>query len=45
VSSVQAQRRPKEGDMLEAENDMKYGQGEEEVLRARKRKEFQIREG
>jgi hypothetical protein len=44
VSSVQAQRRLKEGDMLEAENDMKYGQGEE-VLGARKRKEFQIREG
>jgi hypothetical protein len=29
VSWVQAQRRPKEGEMLEEENDMKYVQEEE----------------
>jgi hypothetical protein len=32
VSCVQAQRRPKEGEMLEEENDMKYVQEEDEVL-------------
>jgi hypothetical protein len=37
MSSVQAQSRPNEGEMLEEENDMKYVQEEDEVSRGRQR--------